>query len=182
MVRATDEELVARCRNGDKDAFGKLVDRYSKPLFNGCYRMVGSYEDAQDIVQTTFLKAYERRDDFDPKYKFFSWIYRIMVNESLNLIGRRKQTVSTEMEIASDAPSPEEEFDRQQLSESVQDALMAIREDYRAIVVLKYFGDLSYQELAFVFDLPEKTVKSRLYTARQHLSDFISRQGVVGRG
>lgn len=177
-MHAQDAELVRRCLDGETEAFGILVDNYQKALFNGCLRMVGSAEDAQDIVQTVFLKAYQKLPEFNPRYRFFSWIYKMMVNESINLIRSRKPIASDEEPLVATSPSPEAALAEQRRDDEIQNALMAIREDYRAILVLKYFGDLSYNELSFVFDLPEKTVKSRLYSARQKMADILTKQGV----
>lgn len=173
-----DTELVRRCLDGDMAAFEALVDHYQKPLFNGCLRMVGSREDAQDIVQTVFLKAYQRLSDFNPEYRFFSWIYKMMANESINFIRSRKRITSDEVPLMATGPSPEDQLADRTREQLIQDALMTVREDQRAILVLKYFGDLSYRELSFVFDLPEKTVKSRLYSARQKMADILGKQGV----
>ena len=90
MDDGDDAELVNRCLSGDQLAFEPLVTRYQKVLFNVALRMVGNYEDARDIAQTAFVKAFEKLDTYDPRYRFFSWIYRIMMNESLNYLQRRK--------------------------------------------------------------------------------------------
>jgi RNA polymerase sigma-70 factor (ECF subfamily) len=182
VTEPADEVLVTRCRNGDQSAFGRLVERYQKPLFNGCLRIVNSYADAQDVVQTVFLKAYENLGSFDPRYKFFSWIYRMMVNESLNLVQSRKPLADLSHDVVSADKSPEEQVTEEQLSSELQGALMELEPDRRAIVVLKYFADLSYRELSFVFEVPEKTIKSRLYGARQALCGILSKRGFTAHG
>ena len=85
MKTEDDQTLVVRCRNGDRAAFGALVVRYQKPVYNAALRMLRDPEDARDVTQTTFLKAFARLEDFDPRFKFFSWLYRIAINESINL-------------------------------------------------------------------------------------------------
>ena len=84
----TDQALVERCRSGDRAAFTELVIRYQRPIYNAAFWMLRKAEDASDVTQEVFLKVAERLDEYDPQYKFFSWIYRIAVNESLNLLRR----------------------------------------------------------------------------------------------
>lgn len=182
MADLADEVLVARCLEGDTEAFDLLIRRYEKPIFNGCLRMVKVYQDAQDVTQTVFLKAYQRLDTFDPSYRFFSWIYRMMINETLNFLGKRRPNVELDHTLASDAKTPEESLVDDETNSALQDALMDLKEEQRAVVVLRYFGDLSYRELSFVFDLPEKTIKSRLYSARQLLSTALCRRGMGTHG
>jgi RNA polymerase sigma-70 factor (ECF subfamily) len=140
--------------------------------------MVGDMADAQDIVQTAFIKAFEKLSSFDEKYKFFSWIYRIMVNESLKHLDRSKQAGKLEIEVSSETKSPDEQYRVTLLREKIQDALMKLKPLHRTVIVLRYFADLSYRELAFVFDLPEKTIKSRLYSARQLLGNIVEAEGI----
>jgi RNA polymerase sigma-70 factor (ECF subfamily) len=182
MTDQSDEVLVARCLEGDTAAFDELVRRYEKPVFNGCLRMVKVYQDAQDVTQTVFLKAYQKLDTFDPGFRFFSWIYRMMINESLNFLARRRPEVEIDHQAADSRKNPEEVLVEEQVSSSLQEALMGLKEELRAVVVLRYFGDLSYRELSFVFDVPEKTIKSRLYTARQQLSMAMCRRGMGAHG
>jgi len=182
MADLADEVLVARCLEGDTEAFDLLIRRYEKPIFNGCLRMVKDYQDAQDVTQTVFLKAYQKLDTFDPSYRFFSWIYRMMINESLNFLGKRRPSAELDHTLASDTKTPEEKLVEDQLNGALQDALMDLKEEQRAVVVLRYFGDLSYRELSFVFDLPEKTIKSRLYAARQQLSSALCGKGMGTHG
>lgn len=170
MNSEDDAELVSRCLRGDPQAFEPLVARYEKVLFNVALRMVGNYEDARDIAQTAFVKAYEKLSSYDPRHRFFSWIYRIMVNESLNLLGRQKTHQPLDPSLTS-ADDPGEHARLQELSEQVQAGLMELPQDYREVLVLRHFGELSYVEMSSLLGIPEKTVKSRLYTARQRLAE-----------
>ena len=88
MENDDDVALVERCRNGDRAAFAELVIRYQRPVYNAAFWILRKPEDANDVAQTVFLKVVEQLDDYDPRYRFFSWIYRIAVNESLNLLRR----------------------------------------------------------------------------------------------
>jgi RNA polymerase sigma-70 factor (ECF subfamily) len=163
-----DRALVKRFLEGQRDAAGALVDRYQKRLFNVALRMVGNVQDAEDVTQTVFLNAFHKLRTYDPRYRFFSWIYRMTVNASLNLIKRRKPTVSLE-----DAPqiqAPGAAPDRAaEAEDQVGKALMSLKPDDRAVVVLSHFVSFSYQEIADVLEIPVKTVKSRLFTARERL-------------
>jgi RNA polymerase sigma-70 factor (ECF subfamily) len=179
MSNLSDEHLVADCLNGNPKAFESLLDRYQKKLFNTALRMLKNTEDAQDVTQTVFIKAYERLETFDPKYKFFSWIYRIMMNETVNCLNLRNKSQALPEGGLTSLDTPASLLDNKELTESIQDALMALKVDYRMAVVFRHFADLSYEEMAFVLDIPEKTVKSRLFTARRQLGHILSKRGVT---
>jgi len=168
---------VRECLEGNSRSFEVLVDRYYKVLFNSAYRIVNDREDARDITQATFLKAYEKLSTYDPRHKFFSWIYRIMVNESLNLVYRRKPQQPLDPAIVSPYRNPDEDYERRRRSESVQAALLQLAPEQRHVVVLRHFAELSYKEMSWVLGIPEKTVKSRLFSARRQLGAIL-----IGRG
>ena len=181
MTEADDRTLVQQCLQGERDAFGMLVNRHQKAVFNLALRMTKSYFEAQDVAQTVFVKAYEKLNEYDARYRFFSWIYRMAVNESLNFIkrDRRLEGLDPEREYATLLPTPEVEYEENEMSRNVQNALMQLKADYRAIIILKHFQDLSYHEIGYILDIPEKTVKSRLFTARQVLKQVLLKQGYV---
>jgi RNA polymerase sigma-70 factor (ECF subfamily) len=163
-----DRALVKRCLEGQRDAASGLVDRYQKRLFNVALRMLNNVQDAEDVTQTVFLNAFLKLRTYNPRYKFFSWIYRMTVNESLNMLKRRKRTVTLEDE--PDIRAPGAAPDRAaEVQDSVGKALMSLKPDDRAVVVLRHFVSFSYQEIADVLEIPVRTVKSRLYTARERL-------------
>ena len=165
---AQDRTLVRRYLAGQRDAASDLVDRYQKRLFNVALRMLGNVQDAEDVTQTVFLNAFLKLRTYDPSYRFFSWIYRMAVNESLNTLKRRKHTVMLEDEPG--IPAPGDEPDRAtEVQDRVGKALMGLKPDDRAVVVLKHFVFFSYEEIADVLEIPVKTVKSRLFTARERL-------------
>ena len=179
MTDDPDVALVHACRSGDSGAFGQLVGKYEAKLFNVAYRITGCREDALDATQTAFVKAYEKLDTFDPSYRFFSWIYRIAMNEALNLVRRRTPDTGTETAIIASSRSPEDAFADGETEQRVQEALMALKPDHRAVVVLKHFQGLSYREMSEVIGIPEKTVKSRLFTARQRLKGILVERRLV---
>ena len=171
-----DRALVQRFLGGDREAACALVDRYQRPLYNVALRMLGNVQDAEDVTQTVFGNAFDALKGFDPKYRFFSWIYRMTVNESLNALKRRKRLVSLEdpgtIPARGDATDDAVEAD-----DRVRKALMGLTPDDRAVVVLKHFVSFSYEEIADVLGVPVKTVKSRLFTARERLKLTLRAQG-----
>mgnify|MGYP000337879839 FL=1 len=176
MSKTDDTQLIERCRSGDRQAFEALLVEYEKPVFNEPYRMLNSRDDAQDVTQTVFLKVFENIDQFDPSRRFFSWIYRITLNESINWLGKKNRLEPLTYEAAFEGKGPEQEVESANVAANVQAALMTIKSDYRSVVVLKHFLGCSYVEISQILDVPEKTVKSRLYTARQQLKDALTGQ------
>lgn len=179
MSNDRDLQLVERCRKGDRAALDELVRTYEKPVFNAAYRILGNPDDAADATQTVFLKAFENLERYDSKYKFFSWIYRIAVNESINMTKRnRNQTPLGEKEFAG-SENPEDDVQAGDLSREIQAGLMKLSENYRTVVVLRHFTDCSYRQISEILQIPEKTVKSRLYSARQLMKEQLQAQGVL---
>ena len=167
MYEPNDSALLERYRDGDRQALLELFKRYEKPVYNVALRITGNREDAADVAQTVFMKAFENHHRFDPKHRFFSWIYRIAVNESIRSAeqGSRLQALSEREESA--AKGPESTAGSQQLSDAVQDSLMQLDAKYRAVLVMKHFLGLSYREIGASLEISEQLVKSRLYSARQ---------------
>jgi RNA polymerase sigma-70 factor (ECF subfamily) len=175
--RADDATLVQRCLEGDRGAFEELVVRYQKPVFNAALRMLREPADAMDVAQTTFLKAYEHLADYDPGFKFYSWLYRIAVNESLDALSSRKPFEAIDRERADEAPGPDRQVQGEQAHRVLEEALMRMKPELRTVVVLRHFLHLSYEDMADILVLPAKTVKSRLYSARQLLRDHLTQCG-----
>ena len=157
---------------GQGDAFRGLVERYNRPLFNVALRMLGNVQDAEDVTQTVFLNAFLKLRTYNPRHKFFSWIYRMTVNESLNILKRRKPMggVENEFDLGTPVPAPDNAVE---LQDRVGKALMCLKPDDRTVVVLKHFVSFTYQEIADVLEIPVRTVKSRLFTARERLRDAL---------
>jgi RNA polymerase sigma-70 factor (ECF subfamily) len=174
-----DATLVRRCRDGDRAAFERLVVRYQKPVFNAALRLLRNPEDARDVAQVTFLKVFEHLADYNPSFKFYSWIYRIAINESLNALGSRKPCEGFNDEEADTAPGPDRQLEGEQTGQAIEEALMRIKPELRAVVVLRHFMHLSYQDMGDILLLPEKTVKSRLHSARQLLRDCLLQRGAI---
>jgi len=171
-----DAAWVARCLKGDSSAFEPLVTRYQRVVFTLALRLLGNYEDAKDATQNAFIRAYEKLDTYNPAHRFFSWMYRIGVNESLNLRRARKEHEPLAPTLES-AGRTGDAVEVRELSERVQAALMELSKEYREVVVMRHFGELSYQEIGEALDIPEKTVKSRLFSARQRLGQLLAADG-----
>lgn len=175
-----DNALVQRCLGGDEHAFEVLVVRYQGPIYNAVLRMVRDSEDANDLTQSAFLKAFQQLARFDPQYKFFSWLYRIAINETLNFLKRRSRQEPLDEDRASDDRGPEDALVGADVSRHVQDALMSISAEYRAVLVLRHYHDCSYEDIAVIVGIPEKTVKSRLFSARRQLKELLEAKGLLG--
>ena len=130
--------------------------------------MLGNVQDAEDVSQTTFGNAFAALDTYDPQYRFFSWIYRMTFNESLNTLKRRRNVVS--LDGGFDLPAADGASDSgAEAEDRVGRALLDLKPDDRAVVVLKHFVSFSYEEISDVLGVPVRTVKSRLFTARERL-------------
>ena len=180
MGENVDAARVRDCLAGDPQAFAALVQQYEKPVYNVALRMLRNPEDARDIAQSVFLKAWQNLSSYDPKYKFYSWIYRMAINESLNILrshGRDAEPVDERLP-AEDA-GPMDVLAAGQGREAVLAAVGRLKPEHRSVVVLHYFVDLPYEDIADVLDVDAKTVKSRLYSARQVLKNQLAARGVT---
>jgi RNA polymerase sigma-70 factor (ECF subfamily) len=172
----TDQALLERYRHGDRDAFTDLVVRYQRPIYNAAFWVLRRPEDASDITQIVFLRVAERLDEYDPRYKFFSWIYRIAVNESLNLLRRngREEALDDEVDLpGAESSDPAWKVGEAESSRRIQGALMSMATNDRMVLTLRHFSELSYEEIGQILDLDEKTVKSRLFEARRRLAGLL---------
>jgi len=173
-----DAALVRRCLDGETAAFEGLVAEYQRLAFTVALRMLGNAEDARDATQNTFVKAFEKLHSYEPKYRFFSWLYRILINECLN--ARRGRHPAEEL--STDQPARDEATDAVEVAErrrDVRTALLALPVHYREVIVLRHFAQMSYEEMSVTLGVPVKTVKSRLHTARQQLTRLLSAWAVT---
>jgi RNA polymerase sigma-70 factor (ECF subfamily) len=177
MVSEDDNELVAQCLAGRTAAFEPLVVRYQRPLFNLAFRMLGSRDQAVDATQNAFVKAYQHLDSFDSTKRFFSWIYRILKNECLNVLRDRRpgEPLPTDLVAAGD---PADDFERRERRSAVQAALRELSDEHREVILLRHFTELSYEEIAAALEIPVKTVRARLYTARRRLATLLNSRKV----
>ena len=172
-----EAHVIEMAREGDSGAFETILERYEKPVFNAAYRIVANYEDAADVTQTVFLKVHQKLGTYRPEYKFFSWIYRIAVNEAINFAKRRSWERPLDDAVAARQGDFVDHLARIARDELIQGALRALKTDYRVVVVLKYFLEMTYKEIGDIVGIPEKTVKSRLFTGRELLRQALMQRG-----
>lgn len=161
---------------GDQAAAAELVDRYQRPLFNVALRMLGNVQDAEDVTQAVFGNVFMSLETYDPRYRFFSWAYRMAMNESLNALKRRREMVTLDDHSAIPARGAAVD-DAVEVEERVRSALLQLKAEDRTLLVMRHFSSLSYEEIAEVLEVPTQTVKSRLFTARDRLRTVLLKQG-----
>lgn len=176
-----DEEKIwlDQARNGDKVAFGKLVDAYQRPVYNLAYRMLSNPGEAEEAAQEAFIRAYTRLDTYDPSYKFSTWLLSITSNYCIDLIRKRRALLLSIDEPLPPHPSlhtgrakgPEARMMQDERQQLVQSLLETLPPDYRQAVVLHYWHDMPYQQIADVMDTTVSAVKSRLFRARRKLAE-----------
>jgi RNA polymerase sigma-70 factor (ECF subfamily) len=166
----TDEELVARSIGGDADSFNELVVRWERPIYALAYRTIGREDDARDVCQETFLRAFRALPGFRGQAKFSSWLYRIALNLCRDWIRRERRTPVVQppedvdlMAMAAAAESIEDLVARKDLSRAVERAMTRLPEEQRTAIVLKEYHGLTFQEIADLMGCPLSTVKTRLY-------------------
>jgi RNA polymerase sigma-70 factor (ECF subfamily) len=178
MGDSDEADLIERSLAGDERAFAALVEAHQRVLYNLALRMVRNPEDARDLTQTVFIKAYRNLERFDRRHRFFSWVYRIMMNEAINHLRARRPQEMLEEGLLAPGDTPDRHFERAQVDERVRRAVMLLEEDHRDVIVLRHFLLRSHREMSALLGIPEKTVKSRLHTARQRLGEVLVRQGI----
>lgn len=180
MSEEADAERVRECLAGNPQAFAALVERYERPVFNVAVRMLRNPEDARDVAQTVFLKAYQNLSSYDPRFKFYSWIYRMAINESLDILRvRGRSTGPVDEQFPADDAGPTELLGTDQLRGVVLDAVQKLNPEHRAVIVLRYFVDRNYEDMAQILGIEAGTVKSRLYEARQQLKEQLALRGAL---
>ena len=187
---AFDESaLVAQARTGDAQAFSELVSRYERKIYRLAKNITQNNEDAEDVLQDTFLKAYEHLDSFQGNSKFYTWIVRIAVNEALMKLRKRKsdRTVpldepmdlgeeTAEREIAVWEDNPEQRYSREEMQQILNDAVDTLKPDFRTVFALRDIEELSTEETAEALGISIPAVKSRLLRARLALREKLTRQ------
>ncbi len=184
----TDEKIIREILNRNIDAYKVLVDRYADAITNLCWRYLGSQEEAEDATQDVFLKAYQALEQWEPKAKFKTWLYRIAINHCLNLLKRRQKVSFQSLSIRnsekdegilSDPPSREEDaetgFIKKQRQRTIQNLIRELPINQRHVIILFYYQNLSYKEVAEVLNISINSVESRLFRAKQNLAKKIQR-------
>ena len=174
-VGTEDENaLILRCLAGDTAAFQPLVERYYGPLFRVAARLLHDREDAKDATQTAFMRAYESLGSLDRERRFFSWIYRILVNDCLNVLRARRPMVALDAAAGARTALAVDGVEARETHLRVRSALLKLPAEQRDVVLLRHFGDMSYAQMAAALGIPEKTVKSRLFSGRHRLCELLA--------
>lgn len=172
MTAPTDRDLIQRARRGDAEAFGGLVTRYQTSVFNVCYRMTNERREAEDLAQETFIRIYSRLDKFDIQREFGPWVRRAAANLCLNhLEAQRSTNVLDDERDADEIQRPETIYEVRERSEQIRDALASLPPHYRAVVELRHYQEMSYDEIATQLCIPLSDVKSHLFRARKLLAE-----------
>ncbi len=171
-------DAVRRSQAGDGRAFGEVIAAYERIVYTVALRMTGDRDEARDLTQAVFVKVYRRLAEFDPRRRFFSWIYRITLNECIDRLRQRRPEGPLDPEMVDPGESPSDRTERHERENIVQEALLNLTEDHREVIVLRHYLQRSYAEMAEDLRLPESTVKSRLFEARQQLGHLLRRRGL----
>jgi RNA polymerase sigma-70 factor, ECF subfamily len=186
MAQPADEDLVALILSGQQGRFSQLVERYQGRLVNFLYRMLRDLDEAHDLAQEVFLRVYNALDRFDPKYRFSTWLFRVAQNLAIDEIRKRRiQVVSLqrpegeageayEWDPPSDSPGPYRNLRNRERGEAIQEVIAALPWEYRELVLLRHYAELSYDEIATLKEMPLGTVKNKLFRGRQMLKEKLA--------
>jgi RNA polymerase sigma-70 factor, ECF subfamily len=184
-----DEDLVAAFQSGDIAAFDELVQRWDRRIHGVVYRLIGNHDEARDLSQEAFLKAYRALGTFKRESRFSSWLYQIAINATRDRLRRRRRRTDLSLdELENKAepalrdvrPSALDRIESDDLSRSIAAAMAALPEEQREVVILKEYEGLTFPEIAQTLDLPLSTVKTRLYRGLAQLRTRLERQGIRG--
>ena len=174
MSSAPDSELARRVANGDRTAFAEIVRLYQQAVYNVAYRMMGNAHDAEDAAQDAFIRAYQFFDRFNPDRPLAPWLKRITVNVCLNRLNARKPASSLDDDLPPPKdphPGPEIQTANRQREERIRSEILELPPNYRAVIELRHFQEMSYDEIASTLKRPLSSVKSDLFRARKILAE-----------
>ena len=186
-TQAQEQAWVLAAQKGDSAAFYNIVDAYQQPVYNLCYRMLGDAAEAEDGAQETFLRAYTKLDTYNPDRKFSSWLFSIASHYCIDRLRRRRyQMISWDdlppwRWLPSNEPQPEEVTLKHEADENLHHLLDTLPADYRAATILRYWHNMSYDEIAETLDTTVSAIKSRLFRARQMLAQTAQQSGQLER-
>lgn len=189
-----EEELITRSQDGDINAFEELVARYERKVYTIAYRFMGNQEDACDLAQEAFLKAYQSLKGFRKEASFSTWMARIISNVCKDQLRKNKKVYQSSLDedvwleegtvkkqLKDERPTPEQEYERKELKEYLQGLINNLKPEFKMVVILRDIEGYSYEEIAEMLDCSLGTVKSRLSRARKALKDQINSHG-LGKG
>ncbi|GJM40899.1 MAG: RNA polymerase subunit sigma-24 [Ardenticatenaceae bacterium] len=175
-----EQVWLDQARRGDKTAFGKIIEAYQRPVYNLAYRMLSNSGEAEEAAQEAFIRAYTRLDSYNPNHKFSTWLLSITSNYCIDLIRKRRAILLNIDEplpphpalMSEGSSGPEPQLVQSQREEMVQTLLAELAPEYREAVVLRYWYELSYDEIAEMMDTTVSAIKSRLFRARKQLAEI----------
>jgi RNA polymerase sigma-70 factor (ECF subfamily) len=183
-----DFNLVCRAKEGEQKAFAELMHRYKESIYFMSLKMVNNKDDAMDMTVETFGKAFENIEKYKPDFAFSTWLFRIATNNCIDFIRKKRLNVVSmdsmvddegddrPLQIRSDTLDPEEISIKKQQNEKLKDIVDKLPARYRTLIILRYFDELSYEEIATQLDLPLGTVKAQLFRARDLLSNVMNQK------
>jgi len=182
-----DFYLVVKAREGNQKAYADLMQRYKDSIYFMVLKMVNNKEDAMDLTVETFAKAFEKLDKYQPDYAFSTWLFRVATNNCIDFIRKKKLNTQSihgmmdedgdemPLQIKADVLNPEESSIKKQQTEELKLLIHSLPSRYRNLITLRYFDELSYEEISLQLDLPLGTVKAQLFRARYLLGNIITR-------
>lgn len=183
-----DFNLVSRAKEGDQKAYAELMQRYKDSIYFMALKMVNNKDDAMDLTVETFGKAFENIEKYKPDFAFSTWLFRIATNNCIDFIRKKRLNVVSlhslveddgegrQMDVKADTLNPEENSIRKQENEKLKGIVEQLPTRYRMLITLRYYEELSYEEIAKELDLPLGTVKAQLFRARDLLSNIMNRK------
>lgn len=188
MNQQSEQALIKRCKDGDLKAFEDLISKYETKVFNITFRMLGDYTEAEDVSQDILIKVFKSIKGFKEQSSFYTWLYRITVNECLDMIKKKKKTAAYSLdapletekeemkrEIEDTGESVEDKVERNELRKYLAEAMGTLSNEHKAVIVLRDIQGFSYEEIAEIVKCPPGTVKSRINRARCELKDILSK-------
>lgn len=183
----TEQDWVQRARAGDDEAFTRLVETYQTPIYNLCYRMLGSTTEAEEAAQEAFLRAYTQFNRYDPARSFKTWLFSIASHYCIDLLRKRRliwlsiedDNLPPHPALHEPNPGPEETNIRREQTEAIQKVLAKLAPEDRMVIVMRYWHDMSYEEIAETTRATVSAVKSRLHRARGSLADMMQTQATA---
>jgi RNA polymerase sigma-70 factor (ECF subfamily) len=177
----SDDELIKKAQEGDTQAYDVLVRRYQRKIYFLAYRMVKGHDAADDIAQETFINAYFAIKSFKVGYSFFTWLYRICMNLSINYLKRQKFVIpesqfeeeASPLEREAAKTDPSEDYASKEIQAKIEKALDSLPPKFKAVLVLRLYEDLSYEEIAKALKISVGTVMSRIFRARERMQEML---------
>jgi len=183
-----DFSLVVRAKEGDQKAYAELMQRYKESIYFMALKMVNNKDDAMDLMVETFGKAFENIEKYKPDFAFSTWLFRIATNNCIDFIRKKRLSVISlhalheednderQLQVASDNLNPEETSIKKQESEKLKGIVEQLPMRYRTLIILRYYDELSYEEISQLLDIPLGTVKAQLFRARDLMSNIMNRK------